>query len=87
MSSLGPLLHRLSAHAPSAQFVERLSWRLSIAAIAGVAALVLVYEAPQPSRSKRDVHIEILRTKPAPVPVPTQVPVPRQAQEPSGSTH
>ena len=78
MSSLGPLLHRLRAHAaPSAPFVEKLSWRLSIAAIAGVVALVLVYKAPQPSTPKRDVHIEILRTKPAPVLVP------RQAHEPS----
>ena len=78
MSSLGPLLHRSLAHAvPSAPFVERLSWRLSIIAIAGLVALVLAYEAPQPSRSKRDVHIEMLRTKPAPVPVPGQ------AHEPS----
>ncbi len=82
MSSLGPLLHRLRAHAaPSAPFVERLSWRLSIVAIAGVVALVLAYEAPQPSRPQRDVHIEILRTKPAPVPLP------RQAHEPSESTN
>ncbi len=73
MSSLGPLLHRLRAQAaPSAQVVEKLSLRLSIAAIAGVVALALAYQAPQPFMPKRDVHIEILRTKPAPVPVPGQ---------------
>jgi hypothetical protein len=67
MSSLGPLLHRLRAHAaPSAQAVAKLSLRLSIVAIAGVVALVLAYKASQPSRPTRDVHIEILRTKPAP---------------------
>ena len=82
MSRLGPVLHRLRAHAapPSAQSVEKLSLRLSIVAIAGVVALVLIYTAP-PSRPKRDVHIEILRTKPAPVTAP------RQAHEPSGSTN
>ena len=73
MFSLGPLTHHLRAHAaPSAQFVAKLSWRLSLVAIAGVVALFLVYEAPQPSRPQRDVHIEILRTKPAPVTVPGQ---------------
>jgi hypothetical protein len=82
MFNLEPLLHRLRAHAtPSAQTVARLSLRLSILAIAGVAALVLVYKASQPSSPTRDVPIEILRTKPAPVTAP------RQAHEPSGSTN
>ena len=50
---------------------------LSLVALAGVVALVLVYEAPQP---KRDVHIEILRTKPAPVTVPGQAHAPSELQ-------
>ena len=70
-------VHRLREHAaPSAQLVEKLSWRLSLVALAGVVALVLVYEAPQP---KRDVHIEILRTKPAPVTVPGQAHAPSES--------
>jgi len=77
MSRLGPLLHRLREHAaPSAQLVEKLSWRLSLVALAGVVALVLVYKAPQP---KRDVHIEIIRTKPAPVTVPGQALAPSES--------
>ena len=39
---------------------QRLPLRLSIVAIAGVVALVLAYNASQPSTPTRDVHIEIL---------------------------
>ena len=42
-TSVAPFTH---VAVPSAQFVEKLSWRLSIVAIAGVVALVLVYKAP-----------------------------------------
>ena len=48
MSRLGPVLHRLRAYAaaPSAQSVGKLSLRLSIVAIAGVVALVLIWTQP-----------------------------------------
>ena len=68
MATLSALLQRLRPHvAPRRQSLELLSRRLSISMIVGLLALALAYRGPPQAGIKRDVHIEILRTKPAPI--------------------
>ena len=66
MATLSALLQQLHV-APRRQSLERLSGRLSISMIVGLLAFALAYQRPPQAGIKRDVHIEVLRTKPAPV--------------------
>lgn len=55
--------------------VERLSTNLSILVILGIVAMVLILPGTEAWRPRKDVPIEILRTKPAPLDLPRDTPL------------